>query len=137
MLGMLGEFPVQPWNFEGRAFVALCILAALAACLDFRELLTCLDEFHPRLRALSMACRIATAPLVACMHFLHLAVHLVLPLSRKVMTMEHLRALVMALKISWLARAVARVSFLDHWAFLFRNHGNFHRMLGKLLVHPV
>jgi hypothetical protein len=71
------------------------------------------------------------------MHVFHVVVHLVHRLSRKVVTMEHLRALVMACKIAWLACAVASVSFLNCQALLFCSHCSFLWVLGKLLVHPV
>jgi hypothetical protein len=100
---MLGQCIVQPWDFKGGALVTLYLFASLAAYLDFWQLLACPHKLHPRLSALGMARRFATTPFMACMHFFHTVVHLVHPLPRKVVTMEHLWTLVMALEISWLA----------------------------------
>jgi len=102
------------------------------------ELFAGLHKLHPRLWTFDMASRIASTPFMACMHFLQLELELVLPVSRKVMTVvEHFWALVMALNVAWLALTVARVSFLNNRALLLCHHRSSLGMLSKLLVHPV
>jgi len=102
------------------------------------ELFAGLHKLHPRLWTFDMASRIASTPFMACMHFLQLELELVIPVSRKVMTVvEHFWALVMALNVAWLALTVARVSFLNNRALLLCHHRSSLGMLSKLLVHPV
>jgi hypothetical protein len=76
----LGEQLVHPIHFKFGALATLCALACCVARLDGREILARLHEWGPRLWAIGVAFGICAALLVARMGFLHLLVHLVMPM---------------------------------------------------------
>jgi len=76
----LGKHLVHPIHFKFRALAALRALACCVARLDGREILARLHEWGPRLWAIGVAFGICATLLVARMGFLHLLVHLVMPM---------------------------------------------------------
>merc|ERR1719313_416761 len=79
-LWCLGILPVHPLLLELRALVTIRVFALVVARLDRWEILTCLDKGRPRLRALGVAVPIGSTLHVAPMCFLHLVMHLLMPM---------------------------------------------------------
>jgi hypothetical protein len=80
VLRVLGKSLVHPIHFEFGALATICALACCMARLDGWEILARLYKRSPRLWALGVALGICAAFLVARMRFLHLLVHLVMPM---------------------------------------------------------
>jgi len=79
-LWCLGILPVHPLLLELRALVTIRVFALVVARLDRWEILTCLDKGRPRLRALGVAVPIGSTLHVTPMCFLHLVMHLLMPM---------------------------------------------------------
>lgn len=79
-LRILGKLLVHPRHVKLGAFVTFCLLACRMTGLDGWKVLACLYERGPWLGALGVAPSIFTALPVAFMGFLHLLVHLLVPM---------------------------------------------------------
>jgi hypothetical protein len=78
-LRIVSKLLVHPVSFKFGALATLCILARCMASLDRWEVLARFYEWSPWLLALGVACDIFAALMMACMSFLHLVVHFLVP----------------------------------------------------------